>query len=423
MSPRAPGEHEQGQGLEWAHARHARQMREARLPKALRSVLRGIRDDSLRNQVLDFVDDEVLIRLGKRPMIVVPSEVETPESKAEDHFIRNMYREADGCLGTGEIAWVPRGPNGHIRRPEIHPGEYFEAVDRLAADETFLQRLRRKSRDTLRYAHVQGVAPEVLLGATGCVPDVKPENGHLVVPSDIGLGTATYLEGAPEGWHAWAVHEIGRRVPAVALEDGEYGCVGLGLDTLCPTAVPVLDLHAGPGGFARAVAARGEPLPVIKVYETDPWYDTATSLPCVVSRNPCDLEVQFAFIVSAIPSAARPEAGGQQRIYGGFGCRRGAPGPKRWLRELRGLLGCLSTLLLPGGAVLLLLPLGVRVGRGYVEDDQLRQGVEDIVRAVPGLQLDARYETEEDEPVARPFVGKRRPLLLTVVLTKCEVGS
>lgn len=418
MTLHAPSEHEPVQSPDWALARRDRQLREARLPKVFRGMMGGIRDESLRHRVLDYIDGRVLIRLGKRPMILVPSDVETPESRAIDEGVRVICQAVGG---DHEITWKPRGPLGQVRRPEIHPIDYCEALEKLAADETFLQGLRRHIRDTLRNAHTQGAAPEVILGVSGYVPDVRPKDGRLVVPSDIGLGTASYLEGAPEGWHAWAVHEIRRRADQLALEEHD-GPVDFGLEGVLPTAVKVLDLYAGPGGFARAVAAHGGVLPTIQILETDPWYDTGTALPCVVKRNPDDIEDRYDFFVSAMPSPAMPEAAGQQRIYAGVGCRHGSLGPRKWLRDLGLLLGSLSLALTPGGAALLLLPLGVRVARGYVEDDKFQQGVEALVRDVPGLQLDGYYPTEEDTPVARPFVGKNRPLLLTVVLKKPEVA-
>jgi hypothetical protein len=417
MTPRAPSDHELAKSPDWARARRARQLREARLPKVLRGTMKHIRDESLRDNIFGWIDGQVLIRLGRRPMIQVPSEVETPESRAIDEAVREICKNTEGDNESGEISWGPRGPLGMVRQPEIHPIDYHETLDRLAADETFFRRLRRKIRDTLRNAHVQGVAPEVLLGPSGYVPDIRPKNGRLVVPSDIGLGTASYLEGGPEGWHAWAVHEIGRRADQLVLGE-RGGTVSLGLDDAL--LVDVLDVHAGPGGFARAVAARGAPLPAIRVYETDPWYGAATSLSCVVSRNP--VQDTYDFIVSAMPAPAMSDAAGHQRIYSGVGCRRGAPGPRKWLRDLGHLLRGLSLLLTPGGAALFLLPLGVRAGQGYVEDERLRRGVEDLVRDVPGLQLDGYHPTEEDAPVNRPFVGKQRPPLLTVVLKKPGVA-
>jgi hypothetical protein len=373
-------------------------MREASLPKKLRGILRCIRDDSLRLQMVDFIDHEVRFRAEPREAVGEVRGELGPTLGAEDQkLVNDVGRFVEEMWGPGELKWSGRDPAGLRKRADMSGVVYFEALSRMAADPTFLQRLRREVRDALRREHVQGVAPDAVSRITGYVPDVRPKDDRLVVPSDIGLGTASYLEGAPEGWNAWALGEIERRFGPPTSEDDDEDVI-VSFDTPKTSSVNVLVVDAGPGGFAKA------------------YYDGATNLPCVVGRDACFLRGGYDCVVSAVPSAASSEAAGHRRIYGASQKLQGSPRPRRWLAELQVRLENFGTYLVPGGVALVLIPLGVRTARGYIQAPELSAEVFEMLQGLAGLRVNDTYVTEEDGPVARPFVGTQRPSLLTVVL-------
>lgn len=405
---------------DWVNARRERQMREARLPPRLRSLFKGIRDESLQLHLLEEIDNEVerlLERQGHDTSSVSASCI-SDEERAVNGMVAAVNREVRGATPGA----VSRVPGGKTRR-ELHPVVYYHAVRILAGDETFVCRLRRMVREALRRDHVVGLAPDAVTDVAASLPTVTPRGGVLVVPSRLGLGTASYLEGAPEGWDAWAVQEVTRRF-GVVIEGDENGDVGLGLgaDPL-QRKVELLVLHAGPGGLARAVDAQSMGLPRCAIDEVDDHYSSPTSLACVRGRNSDTLKGEYDAVIAAIPSAADPAAAGQMRIYENTSPTRGADGPRAWLHRLQEMVSSLSGCLRTGGVALLLLPLGIRGRKGYTPAPDLEASVRELLREVPGLHVAAAYETREESPVRRPFVGTNRPKLITIVLEKMAGGE
>ncbi len=392
---------------DWVEARRRRRLEEAGLPRALRGLLAKVRDESLRLLLLEGVRadiDAAVAGTGRSSTnnyedddIVVEANRLFPTTKTFDPGEPIGLTDVD--MANPDLLGEP--PPAGASSPASKPtAVHYFAARELARNPVYLGRIRRLVREALRQHHVVQFPPDVDASLPDGLPAVRPSEGVLTVKSSIGLGTATFLDGEPEGWDAWAVQEIVRRSDAAF--DG-----GLELEP-----VRVLVVHAGAGGFARADAARGDRLPRIEIHEVDQRVFGQTNLPHVVTRTRETPEGKFDFVVSAFPSPATPSASGQTRIYGGDS----SVGVRRWLDRLEGILQTYKDILTPGGFALVLVPLGIRTTRGYADSPELTARVKEIVEGAAGMTVLGTYATEETEPVSKPFVRRSRPSRVTYVL-------
>lgn len=376
---------------DWVEARRRRRLEEAGLPRALRSLLSKVRDESLRLLLLEGVRADIEALVQGRPL-------------RDDDQVDEVALEANRLFPPAK-KFDEGGPIGQSPVTSKPSAAHYFAARQLAENPVYLNRIRRLVREALREHHVVRFPPDVDAPMPDGLPVVSVDaQGVLQVGSSIGLGTATFLDGEPEGWDAWAVRQIVRRSDAVF--DG----------ALEVEPVRVLVVYAGAGGFARAVAARGDRLPRIETHEVDDRILGKTNLPHVITRTRDIPAGKFDFVVTCFPTPASPAASGQVRIYGGDS----SVGAHRWLDRLEGLLNAYKDILKPGGFALVLAPLGIRTTRGYSDSAELASGVKTIVEGVAGMGVVETYATEEIHSVAKPFVRRNRPKMVTYVL---QVGA
>lgn len=290
----------------------------------------------------------------------------------------------------------------------VRPAAQREIARALEQNPTYRRQLRARVRSTLRLEHLTKVDPAAESLQVPSALGAPPVAGEtLDVESAIGLGTATVLEAEPEGWDHWvAVQVRDQHVSDDACD------LGLGLGH-APSA-RVLVVGALAGGFARATAALSAN---IAVTELDWVFPTATNLPCVEQRGLRAPLGVFKAAIVVYPSPATSAAANQRNIYGRCDEDPARLGGRRWGRAIQAYLGLVNVALEMGGIAYVLLPLGVRHERGYIPAPELLDRIVSGSTAL-GFEVVSAIPTIEVNPVPRPFVGRNRPPMTTLVLKK-----
>lgn len=393
------------------------------LPEKTSKVLRSVRSDAIREDLLDLVDERV-----------------AGSAKRELAFEHDLETFA-----------------------------YIPAVDRRRVlrdlDDALFQELRAKARAKKARAHVERVYQG---WPKSCVPKdlphiTIPASGTWEVPSWLGLGTAPHLESKPEGWAVAVAKRFWEP------EDGD-----LDFEEDLRTKL-VLDHGAGPSTMALALWAAAppekrdaedlvpsegppqetgerdhegrvllaDPPPTtvqapVEIHEVD-TVGQAASIPWVECRSSVvptqkDLEgglfgkrrpkkpCSYDLVVLHIPPPSGPRANNLRNRYKDLGEGKkvqiqrglmdiGRLGPKRWLEELPKVVREVLPLTAPDGVVALLLPLAVRVkegrGFGYRPQPEVLEGVTEILTD-HGLVIESDTVLKEANPLPQPFVGKTR---------------
>lgn len=356
---------------EWQRERRRVRDEIRRLPQAVQALLEVVRRDDLRGQLASEILAEAKRRAELRGMVKVDT--------------TRLQLRGDRLLPVDERLML-----------------------REMTTPAFLARVRADVRRTLRAAHLTRIDPgQPQLDIPNSLPPSSVRPGRTWTPvEEAGLGTATYLDGPPDGWWAMAAG-------VAAWVSRTRGARGLDAD------VRVLVLDPGAGGFARAIGALTAPG---RITVQEFGYElTPTNLPWVESDRRTLGSDRAHLVVWSVPSPAVGGASSQGMIYRDAGDPRarfgvGRVGPRRWRRIVRSFLSeVLPRVLVDDGVVIVRLPLGYRVdqrarGRrpalhGYVEVcDQLDGLFDDLV----GLRLTAVVEEEPEGAVRQPFVGSSR---------------
>jgi hypothetical protein len=312
-------------------------------------------------------------------------------------------------------------------------------LDELARRPTFLNQLKHRVEQALRVAHIEKINPHLVQREPDVVSVEDPLPGVVWKPaSDLGLGTATTLDEAPDGFWYWVAERV-RHEGVARTECGE------------DPAVRVLHLDPRGGPLARALVARRDLLGPVRIQELGPelsptlfpWgYAQEDALEHdrqgrefprarVVQNRVAQLEPPYDILAWAVPSPSWGAASNQGELYDHGGTVLladgvevvrvpwlGKVGPTRWKDLFRGVLNQLvPNLLSESGAAILRVPLGMRVqqrarGRrqarnGYEARPDLLDGVLDDL-AAHGLHIAEAYDVEDEHPVAQPYVGRSR---------------
>jgi hypothetical protein len=350
---------------DWRAARHARRLRQRRLPRGLREDVERVRRDDLADGIMDVIFNEVRAQAGATDLVTI-GDAQVVMPVVERRVLREMNCNA-----------------------------------------AFRGRVRREIAGLLRSVHLTCVDPA---GATSVPrtlgPAPSPHEGVLRVRSSIGLGTATFLEAEPEGWAHYAVTRM--------LEKHLHDDMEPAFE---PSRLRVYSVGAGAGSVARVVTALDAPA-VVEVEEVDPVLGEATTLPCVVgTRSARAFDEKFDAVVMVLPAPAEGGAANHRRIYGhGAGLDLATLSKKRWLDAARGWFEGVAELLTPLGEVFALVPASVRWVGGYANAPELLNEV--VARAgSAGLRLDEKLRVVEIEPVAQPFIDRERPEMWSLRLS------
>jgi hypothetical protein len=301
-----------------------------------------------------------------------------------------------------------------------------EIALQLARREDIRGWLRGLVRRHLRQGHIQRVRPQPLLSEVCTEGAFAFRDGAMLVWGSIGLGTSTMLDAEPEGWVVWA-HESLVREAHARLGDPGLAVEDVGLDD--PAAIDVLVVGSDTGALARLVASQPIGSAEVRVHWVGGILDGEGELPGVAGeltlREAADAirQKRFDAGVLVLPAPIVPSSAGQRAIYREPGRTEesrpdpGRVGLGRWTHWLRTLLALMHEGLREGARCLALVPLGDRVRRGYRADP----GRADLVRQVgreSGFRIEAEAPVIELAPARRPFVGRDRPPLLSMVLRR-----
>lgn len=329
-------------------------------------------------------------------------------------------------------------------RPQCEhmPAAHKRAILRdLANDREYVQHVHRTVDQRLRTAHLAKINPEPTRMPElfeGAIP--SSVDGRLPLASDLGLGTASALDEAPDGFYVRTI-----RTMMTPIGGGEDLTLGVGGDSRGTLRCLVLDPRGG--ALARAAAALNAS-DTIRIQEVGPEF-VATGLPSVVADRMARIRPQaFDYAVWAVPAPAAPGAANQVQAYrmslgqdlrelvyrvGANQIRVRAPstlGPTQWLRSVAVMMTTVvAAALKPGGTAILRMPEGIRVyqrpraGRrgahGYLAVPNL---IEPIVDGLPALGFDLVdvARAVEDAPVNQPFVGFQRCPFTILTIRKRE---
>lgn len=355
-----------------------------RFPPGMRQDIAKIHNDGMRLQLAEVIMGKALEVARERGLIITdPCRLEPPATLPPVH-LRTILRELDGS-------------------------------------QSFRNWLRKDVRDLLRHAHLRRVDPARERACTLREPRASnpPECGPWEVQADVGLGTASFLDGEPEGWDVWVARQL------LALHEGYTD----------PFRVCVLG--AGAGGIARALDALAPGDKRVFIHEVDWVVDSATELPTlerdqhgapipdprVSGRNlACGW---FESVVMVLPPPSLGVGANQRGIYidihsadhrprdlGWFGPRRWKANAKYWLDYFASLLA-----LAPGAIGYALLPFGIREGRSYRVQGDLLDGLLQHAGTL-GLRVKRKIQTVEVGSAHQPFVGTNRCPRLTVIFER-----
>lgn len=382
----------------WLELRRLRRLAMAALPPALVALVRRVRQET-----------QAYVLLGdlRREM----------EERAERQGLTLRVR-------------APLGGVEHV----VSAVDQRDLYEQMARDDRYMAMLRQSLRGQQRQAHLLRIDPHCAQVPHLIAPSTRFEDGRLVVPSAMGLGSAGYLDGEPEGWSIWLIHDIARRTRFVDDED-----LGLGDEQ----AATVLVIGAGSGGVARAVTALGESH--LKIAEIDWLLQEPSAVACTAtevrrrprwtqvptfdqlrSRTWDHLDGSYPYVVLTFPSASLPEASLQRGIYNlplAAAIDPARLGPAKWLALFKAYLGGLERALVEGGVGYVLVPVGVRTSRGYMEVPDLHARVEATCRSYSTLKVIQQGELIERDPVAMPFVRHARPRRLVLLVQKITEGG
>jgi hypothetical protein len=363
---------------EWQRERRRVRDEIRRLPPEVQAILEVVRRDDLRGQLAS----EILAEAKRRAELQARVKADTTR----------LQLRGDRLLAVDERLML-----------------------REMTTPAFLARVRADVRRTLRAAHLTRIDPgQPQLDIPHSLPRSNLLPGHPWTPvAEAGLGTASYLDGPPDGWWAMAAG-------VAAWVSRSRGARGLDAD------VRVLVLDPGAGGLARAVGAVTAPG---RITVQEFGYElTPTNLPWVEGDRRTLGSDRVHLVVWSVPSPAVGGASNQGMIYTDAGDPRarfgiGRVGPRRWRRIVRSFFCEVlpRVLLNDGGVAIVRLPLGYRVDqrargrrlafRGYVEDrDQLDGLLDDPV----GFRVTAIVEEATESAVRQPFVASSRCAWRTV---------
>jgi len=374
---------------DWDRARRERRQAVRELPEVLQGATDKIRRHDLGHEIASTLVGRLLEEA--RHWDGLPMDPSSPlDEAAMRRAEREVERQNEVTQGASPrprrfTTTVPADPSGVARQALSAVGR--RKVERKAnKNPTLVRQVRREVHRQLRQAHV---------GPSGIdrqeVPDPRRSyriiEGKLHVDGDLDLvGTddrrcAARLEAPPDGWVAWA---LAQPVP-LAVEDTD----DLSLD-VPPARVLLL------GEATRTGAILADSFPALEI-DLTPETDA------------------YDRVVVAFPSPAAPAGANQVRIYeGAVDGDLGIVGVKRWTKMVRRTLRALSSVVVEGGDVYVLLPLGVRHKESYAGDLRLIR----VINELNDFEVRRVHEVVEESPRAWPFVFTSRPRRLSIRLTK-----
>lgn len=358
------------------------QLRE--LPQSLRAIVGRLRTDTLRLQVLEWVEARI-------------------ESEAIEASNFKVGRGWSGSLQT--TAYVPAIWRRRILRA-------------LAASPEFVRDLRQNVEDAIADAHDMRSWSDWPRPLPAAVPTATlPSSGAIVVDSWVGLGSETLPEAAPEALlmtlarRAWrpyrhAAQARGRKVVGWALHWGAMaGSFGIALMATAPLGfrwnLSEIDTIGSPRSLPW-VRWRSDRLPTS--------HDLPTLRP-----------YRFALVHVPPPGDGANQIRNRLKDLGTHEDMQrrlqdvGRLGPHKWRRAVARSIKEVMSSLDPQGELALLLPTAQRVnqgttgtnGWGYEHDASLLEGLTKILES-GGLQAVVDIEVTEKNAVSVPFFGLAR---------------
>lgn len=369
----------------------------SRFPSAIARQVRRLRREHLRHQVACEVREWVVERARRR-----------------------------GLLGTPENELLG------ARSSELPVVHERDILDELARDCAFMGWLGRRIDEIRSVAHLARTDPGQVSSYPEPVEVAAPVEGEIWRPQcDLGLGTCTVLDEAPDGFWFWVASQIA--------EEAKYRD-----ERARDARLKVLHLDPRGGPLARALPTVALPVQ-ITMQEVGPELSATrqrSANPHVI-QNRCatiDLE-RYDFLVWSVASPSVGAASNQGGMYEHPGTIHlndgvhsiqvpwlGKLGPTRW-REIFGALirGLIPAALAPRGTAIVRVPLGVRVQQrlqprrnGYEAKPDLLHGLLSDLEE-DGLEIVAAHDAEDAAPPPQPFVGRSRPATRVLVFRHVEV--
>ncbi len=359
------------------------------LPEPLHGIVRKLRTDFLRLQVLDRIEARIV----------------------HEAMEAGVHKSVIAWAGAIDTTWhIPA-----IRRHQI--------LRSLAGNPKFVQEVKDLVSDTLKQGHVHHVWRSWPRPLPKRLPVTKlPSKGSVTVESWVGLGAESLTETAPEGLLVLLARRVWRPYRGqggVRREERSLGWI-LHAGALASTFTLAL-IATAPAGLGWDICeldTAGEPLSI-------PWIRWRShELPTKSGAADMKLEpFKVAFLHVPPPGvhanqirnrakdlAAPPHEEQQRRLPD-----LGRLGPRKWRKELRAHIKEVIKSLDISGELFLLLPTatrttetkGGRVEWRYEPDGGLLVGVRDLLLE-EGLAIEVDVEVVERNPVRQAFFAFNR---------------
>jgi hypothetical protein len=339
--------------------RERRRLRQAirDLPRSLRPLLRRVRDVALALRLAEVLREAIIRRALRCDGLYPNDAAATPRRRRYTTVVRLG-------LGRSRVELTAEG-----RR------KLYRDID---GSHAWRQGVRHLLERTLAGVHLVATSEE---GNDGVVEHAAKR--PTAARSGRNIEAASYphtrLDDPPAGWVIDAIEQ--------ALGDRDHAEMGPA------TKAPVLLVGCSPGLHARLRHAL-------------PWVD--------LHDEPRAGQSYPLIVCNVLPPTSQAGANHHASAYHDEELPAARLGVHRWRERVRALLEVLPGLLLEGGEVRVLLPLGVRDARGYVEDLAML----DVLKTPnTGPAWGAPVEVVELEPAPWPFVGRARPRRVAVNCT------
>lgn len=359
-------------------------MEARRLPWPIRRLLRPVRNPQLVEGVLHQIERDVLLACG--------------------------YKEPDLL----------------VRQVKLHDADRDAVLDRLAADRTYLERVRKLTHRARRVAHLEWVHRSDREVLPEYIPTIRiPESGIWHVREDLDIGTAPYLESMPDEVAIGLVQELVERVTCNATHEAwmsemgidEQVAMDIGLGDDSKVEIRVLVIGAGPCTVAHAIDAVDDPLVKFRIVEVEPVPSERETL-CVEARHE-DLGPvlnegdQYDAVVLHLPAPVGP-GGGRHRwlyyepdLFGIPALDLARLEPTKWMAWAERLIQVMPLLVRDRGFLHIYSPCGVRTRRSYDEHPGLRVAVTAALQATD-LEAHRDIEVVPDGSTKQAFVSQAR---------------
>lgn len=339
--------------------RERRRLRQAirDLPRSLRPQLRRVHDVALALRLAEVVREAILRRALRCDGLHPNDAAATPRKRRYTTVLRLD-------LGRSRVELTAEG-----RR------RLYRDID---GSHAWREGVRHLLERTLAGAHLVATSEE---GNDGVVEHAAKRPTSACSGRNIEAASYphTRLDDPPAGWVIDAIERT--------LADPDHAEMGP------TTTTPVLLVGCSPGLHAR-------------LQHDLPWVDLHDE-PRTGERYPL-------VVCNVLPPTTQAGANHHASAYRDEELPAARLGVRRWRERVRALLEVLPSLLLAGGEARVLLPLGVRDTKGYVEDLAL---IDALRRPDTGLAWGAPVEVVELEPAPWPFVGRARPRRVAVNCT------